>query len=69
MPEEHEEEIDEGRTLKVPAVVRNRRKYIYGVEFLPGIEGAEDQKLRKLKSTLLWLGNPASARLSDRHPA
>lgn len=62
-------QIFEGRMLQVPAVVRNRRNYIYGVEFLPGIEGAEDQKLRRLRSTLLSMGNPASARLSDRRRA
>lgn len=62
-------QIFEGRTLNIPAVVRNRRKYIYGVEFLPGIEGAEDQKLRTLKSTLFSMGNHASARLGDRRRA
>jgi PilZ domain len=60
--------IFEGRTVKVAAVVRNRRKYIYGVELLTGIDCAENQKLRKLKSTLLSMGSATPARLDDRRP-
>lgn len=58
--------VFEGKALKMSAVVRNRRKYIYGVEFLPGTEGAEDQKVRTLKLTLLSMGTATPSHLDDR---
>lgn len=54
-----------GGPLRVPAVVRNRRKYIYGLEFLPG-DGEEEEKLRNLKAMLISTGLPAPGSLGDR---
>jgi hypothetical protein len=51
--------------VRVPAVVRTRRQYIYGLEFLPR-DGEEEQKLRTLKAMLISTGTPAPGRLGDR---
>jgi hypothetical protein len=51
--------------LRVRAVVRNRRKYVYGVEFLPQ-DSKEEETLRLLKGMLLPAGTKAEGSLNDR---
>lgn len=51
--------------LRVRAIVRNRRKYIYGLEFYPK-NGEEDKTLQLLKSLLLPIGTEASGSPDDR---
>ena len=51
--------------LRVRAVVRNRRKYVYGLEFLPR-DGKEEQTLITLKAMLLPAGTKAEGSLDDR---
>jgi hypothetical protein len=51
--------------LRVRAVVRNRRKYVYGLEFLPR-DGEEEQTLMTLKAMLLPTGTEAEGSLDDR---
>jgi PilZ domain len=51
--------------LRVRAVVRNRRGYIYGLEFLPR-DGEEEQALLTLKAMLLSTGTQADGSLEDR---
>ena len=51
--------------LRVRAVVRNRRGYIYGLEFLPR-DGEEEQVLLTLKAILLSTGTQADGSLEDR---
>lgn len=53
------------RHLRVRAVVRNRRGYIYGLEFLPR-DGEEEQTLLTLKAMLLSTGTQADGSLEDR---
>jgi hypothetical protein len=51
--------------LRVRAIVRNRRKYIYGLEFLP--KNAEEEKtLHLLKSLLLPIGTKTAGTPDDR---
>jgi hypothetical protein len=54
-----------GGPLRVRAVVRNRRQYIYGLEFLPR-DGEEERILQMLKAMLLPTGNKAEGTLDDR---
>jgi PilZ domain len=51
--------------LRVRAIVRNRRKYVYGLEFLPR-DGEEEQTLMTLKAMLLPTGTEAEGSLDDR---
>ena len=51
--------------LRVRAVVRNRREYVYGLEFLPR-DGEEEQTLLTLKALLLPTGTKAEGSLDDR---
>ena len=51
--------------LRVRAVVRNRRKYVYGVEFLP-CNGREELQLAALKAILFPLGTDAGGSVDDR---
>jgi len=51
--------------MRVRAVVRNRRVYVYGLEFLPQ-NGGEEQTLRTMKAMLLSTGTRADARLENR---
>lgn len=51
--------------LRVRAVVRNRREYVYGLEFLPR-DGEEEQTLMTLKAMLLPTGTKAESSLDDR---
>jgi PilZ domain len=51
--------------LRVRAIVRNRRQYIYGVEFLPQ-SGDEEQTLGLLKALLLPLGSKVPGSPDDR---
>lgn len=51
--------------LRVRAVVRNRRKYVYGIEFLPR-NGQEELQLAALKAMLLPLGIDAGGSVDDR---
>jgi hypothetical protein len=51
--------------VRVRAVVRNRRGYIYGLEFLPR-DGEEEQVLLTLKAILLSTGTQADGSLEDR---
>jgi hypothetical protein len=51
--------------VRVHAVVRNRRGYIYGLEFLPR-DGVEEQILLTLKAMLLSIGTRTDGSLEDR---
>jgi hypothetical protein len=51
--------------LRVRAVVRNRRVYIYGLEFLPR-DGDEEQILLTLKAMLLSIGTRTDGSLENR---
>ena len=51
--------------LRVRAVVRNRREYVYGLEFLPR-DAEEEQTLLTLKALLLPTGTKAEGSLDDR---
>ena len=51
--------------LRIRAVVRNRREYIYGLEFLPR-NGEEEQRLMTLKAMLLPVGTPSEGSVDDR---
>jgi hypothetical protein len=51
--------------VRVRAVVRNRRGYIYGLEFLPR-DGVEEQILLTLKAMLLSTGTRVDGSLEDR---
>ena len=51
--------------LRVRAVVRNRRGYVYGLEFLPR-DQSEEQTLRTLKGMLLPAGTEGPGSLDDR---
>jgi hypothetical protein len=51
--------------VRVRAVVRNRRGYIYGLEFLPR-DGVEEQILLTLKAMLLSTGTRVDGSVEDR---
>jgi hypothetical protein len=51
--------------LRVRAVVRNRRGYVYGLEFIPR-DRDEEQTLRTLKEMLLPMGTKGQGSLDDR---
>ena len=51
--------------LRVGAVIRNRRNYVYGVEFLPR-NGHEQHNLGVLKAMLLPAGTDAGGSVDDR---
>jgi hypothetical protein len=51
--------------VRVRAVVRNRRGYVYGLEFLPR-DGVEEQILLTLKAMLLSTGTRVDGSLEDR---
>jgi hypothetical protein len=51
--------------VRVDAVVRNRRGYIYGLEFLPR-DGVEEQILLTLKAMLLSTGTSVDGSLENR---
>ena len=51
--------------LRVRAIVRNRREYIYGLEFLSRDE-AEEHTLLMLKAMLIPTGNKVEGSLEDR---
>jgi len=51
--------------LRVRAVVRNRRKYVYGVEFLPR-NGQEELHLAALTAMLIRAGTEAGGSMDDR---
>jgi hypothetical protein len=51
--------------LRVHAVVRNRRQYVYGLEFFPK-DGHEEQTLSLLKALLLPIGSNAPGTPDDR---
>ena len=51
--------------LRVRAIVRNRRKYIYGLEFYPK-NAAEEKTLQLLKSLLFPIGIQAPGSPDDR---
>ena len=51
--------------LRVRGVVRNRRKYVYGIEFLPR-NGQEELHLAALKAMLLPAGTDAGGSVDDR---
>jgi hypothetical protein len=51
--------------LRVRAIVRNRREYVYGLEFLPR-DGDEEQTLQLLKSMLLPTGTRMPGTPDDR---
>ena len=51
--------------VRVRAIVRNRRGYIYGLEFLPR-DGVEEQILLTLKAMLLSTGTLVDGSLEDR---
>jgi hypothetical protein len=51
--------------LRVRAVVRNRRVYIYGLEFFPR-DGDEEQILLTLKAMLLSIGTRTDGSLENR---
>jgi hypothetical protein len=52
--------------LRVRAIVRNRRGYVYGLEFLPRNRD-EEQTLRTLKEMLLPMGTKGKGKLDDRN--
>ena len=51
--------------LRVRAIVRNRRKYVYGLEFFP-VNIEEEQTLHILKSLLLPVGTATTGSPDDR---
>lgn len=51
--------------LRVRAIVRNRRKYVYGLEFYPK-NAEEDKTLQLLKSLLLPIGTKVASSPDDR---
>jgi hypothetical protein len=51
--------------VRVRAIVRNRRGYLYGLEFLPR-DGVEEQILLTLKAMLLSTGTKTDGSLEDR---
>jgi hypothetical protein len=51
--------------LRVRAVVRNRREYVYGLEFIPRDRG-EEETLQTLKALLLPAGTEGRGTLDDR---
>lgn len=51
--------------LRVRAIVRNRRQYVYGLEFLPR-NAEEEQTLGMLKAMLLPLGSAVQGSPDDR---
>jgi hypothetical protein len=51
--------------LRVRAVVRNRREYVYGLEFI-SLDRKEDENLRKLKEMLLPVGTEVGGSPDDR---
>ncbi len=51
--------------LRARAIVRNRRKYVYGLEFLSRDE-AEEQNSLMLKAMLIPTGNKVKGSLDDR---
>jgi hypothetical protein len=51
--------------LRVRAIVRNRREYVYGLEFLPR-DVDEEQTLQTLKAMLLPTGSKAEGSPEDR---
>ena len=51
--------------LRVRAVVRNRRGYVYGLEFIPR-DSTEEQTLRMLKGMLIPAGTKSPGSLDDR---
>jgi len=51
--------------LRINAVVRNRRGYVYGLEFLP-LDGVEDRTLATLKALLLPTGTKLQGSVEDR---
>jgi hypothetical protein len=51
--------------MRVRAIVRNRRGYVYGLEFLPR-DQEEEQTLTKLKGMLLPAGTKGHGSLDDR---
>ena len=51
--------------LRVRAIVRNRRAYVYGLEFLPR-DGEEEQTLQLLKAMLLPTGTKIESSPDDR---
>ncbi len=51
--------------LRVRAIVRNRRQYVYGLEFLPR-NHEEEKTLGLLKGMLLPTGTEAGGSLDDR---
>lgn len=51
--------------LRVRAIVRNRRKYVYGLEFYPRDAG-EDETLRLLRAMLLPIGTKAAGDIDNR---
>lgn len=53
------------RSLRVRAVVRNRRGYVYGLEFLPR-DSEEEETLLKLTAVLLPAGTKAKGTPEDR---
>ena len=53
------------RPLRVRAIVRNRREYVYGLEFLPR-DGKEEKILQLLKSVMLPQGTKASGDVDNR---
>lgn len=54
--------------LRVRAIVRNRREYVYGLEFLPRDVG-EEQTLQVLKAMLLPTGSKDESSPEDRGAA
>ena len=56
--------IDHG-PLRVRAIIRNRRKYVYGLEFLPR-DRKEEETLQMLKAMLLPKGTKAAGGVDDR---
>ena len=51
--------------LRVRAVVRNRRGYVYGLEFMPR-DRDEEQTLKTLKGMLIPAGTKGTGSLDDR---
>ena len=51
--------------LRINAVVRSRRGYVYGLEFLP-LDGKEDRTLATLKALLLPTGTKLNGSPEDR---
>jgi hypothetical protein len=51
--------------LRVRAIVRNRRKYVYGLEFLPR-DAKEDETLKTLRAMLLPIGTKTAGNIENR---